>query len=172
MSVIDGLLERKLASLSLPLGLVLPDGKRIGATDAAVTLKLKDLATLAHLAGGDIGKVAEDYVEGRLDFTGSVRDLMAIARQMIGGDPTRPDGGGSHWWREIRLNAKSRNRHQPAADAKQIQFHYDVSDEFYKLWLDPRRVYSCAYYREPEMTVAQAQEAKLDHICQIGRAHV
>ena len=46
-----------------------------------------------------------------------------------------------------------------------MQFHYDVSDDFYALWLDPLRVYSCAYYRCPEMALAQAQEAKLDHIC-------
>src|SRR5690606_38874368 len=56
-------------------------------------------------------------------------------------------------------------RHTPERDAKQIQFHYDLSDDFYALWLDPRRVYSCAYYREEGMTLAQAQEAKLDHIC-------
>ena len=40
-----------------------------------------------------------------------------------------------------------------------------MSDDFYALWLDPRRVYSCAYYRTPDLTLAQAQEAKLDHIC-------
>jgi cyclopropane-fatty-acyl-phospholipid synthase len=61
--------------------------------------------------------------------------------------------------------AKSLATHTPQKDAEQIRFHYDVSDDFYALWLDPRRVYSCAYYREPGMSVAQAQEAKLDHIC-------
>ena len=40
-----------------------------------------------------------------------------------------------------------------------------MSDGFYALWLDPRRVYSCAYYRDMDMSLAQAQEAKLDHIC-------
>ena len=61
--------------------------------------------------------------------------------------------------------AKSRGAHSPQKDAQQIQFHYDVSDDFYALWLDPRRVYSCAYYRDADMSLAQAQEAKLDHIC-------
>jgi cyclopropane-fatty-acyl-phospholipid synthase len=61
--------------------------------------------------------------------------------------------------------AKSLSAAFAAADAQQIQFHYDVSDDFYALWLDPRRVYSCAYFREPGMSLAQAQEAKLDHIC-------
>ncbi|MEP7102920.1 MAG: class I SAM-dependent methyltransferase, partial [Burkholderiales bacterium] len=70
-----------------------------------------------------------------------------------------------NWWREIRLNARSRARHQVHADAQQIQFHYDVSDQFYELWLDPMRLYSCAYFRDADMTLPQAQQAKLDHIC-------
>jgi cyclopropane-fatty-acyl-phospholipid synthase len=49
--------------------------------------------------------------------------------------------------------------------ARHVQFHYDLSDAFYALWLDPRRVYSCAYYRTPDLSLDQAQEAKLDHIC-------
>ena len=61
--------------------------------------------------------------------------------------------------------ARSVAAHTLAHDARQVQFHYDLSDDFYALWLDPRRVYSCAYYRSPELTLAQAQEAKLDHIC-------
>ena len=44
--------------------------------------------------------------------------------------------------------ARSRLRHRPETDAEQVQFHYDVSDDFYALWLDPRRVYSCAYFRD------------------------
>jgi cyclopropane-fatty-acyl-phospholipid synthase len=167
MSVIDALLERKLASLTLPLALVLPDGHRAGPPDAAVTLRLKDLGTLAHIASGEIGKVAQDYVEGRIDFSGSVRDLMTIATQMIGTDPTHSGASKStlSWWQEVRMTARSRRSHHPQADAQQIQFHYDVSDDFYSLWLDPRRIYSCAYFRDAGMTIAQAQEAKLDHIC-------
>ena len=55
--------------------------------------------------------------------------------------------------------------HTLAHDARQVQFHYALSDDFHALWLDPRRVYSCACYRSPELTLTQAQEAKLDHIC-------
>lgn len=167
MKVMDGLLERKLETLTLPLAVVLPDGHRIGARHPKVTLRLKQISTLAHIAAGEVGKVASDYVEDRLDFDGSVRDLMSIAAQMIGTDPTQDHGGSPawHWLRDLRLNARSRARHHAQADAAQIQFHYDVSDDFYRLWLDPRQLYSCAYYREPEMTLAEAQAAKLDHIC-------
>jgi cyclopropane-fatty-acyl-phospholipid synthase len=61
--------------------------------------------------------------------------------------------------------ARSVASHTLQKDAEQIRFHYDVSDDFYALWLDPRRVYSCAYYRDPGMSLAEAQEAKIDHIC-------
>jgi cyclopropane-fatty-acyl-phospholipid synthase len=166
MGAIDLVLEQKLDNLSLPLAVVLPGGRRIGNADAAVTLRLHDLSPLAHIAAGQIGKVGEDYVEGRLDFDGSVRDLMAVAAQLIGNDPRESgDAAPLGWWRNLAGTAKSRSRHNPRADARQIQFHYDVSDEFYALWLDPRRLYSCAYFREPQMTLEQAQEAKIDHIC-------
>ena len=167
MNLMDSLLGRKLEGLSLPLAVVLPDGHRIGVRDAAITFHLKQMSSLAHIAAGEVGKVAQDYVEDKLDFEGSVRDLMTIAAQMIGADPTQSPGGSAtlNWWRETRLNAHSRARHQVHTDAQQIQFHYDVSDRFFELWLDPMRLYSCAYFRSPDMGLAPAQQAKLDHIC-------
>ncbi len=166
MGALDAVLERRLAGLSLPLALQLPGGQRLGPERAAVTLRLQGLGTLAHLATGNIGRVGEDYVEGRLDFDGTLRDLMAIAHQ-LSGDPRAPAEPATPlgWWRALWRQVRSRQNHDPASDARQVQFHYDVSDDFYALWLDPRRVYSCAYYRERTMSLAQAQEAKLDHIC-------
>jgi cyclopropane-fatty-acyl-phospholipid synthase len=55
--------------------------------------------------------------------------------------------------------------HEPARDRAAIQFHYDVGNDFYSLWLDERMVYSCAYYRAPDVTLDEAQRAKLDLIC-------
>lgn len=46
-----------------------------------------------------------------------------------------------------------------------MQSHYDLCDDFFALWLDPLRVYSCAYYANGAMTLAQAQQAKLEHVC-------
>jgi cyclopropane-fatty-acyl-phospholipid synthase len=167
MNAIHALVERKLSSLDTALAVVLPGGQRIGVAQPKVTLTLRDHAALAHVSSGEIGRVAQDHVEGRVDFEGSVRDLMAVAAQMIDADPTRvhADRGPLRWWRDVTRRNRSRLHHRAQADARQVQFHYDVSDDFYALWLDPLRVYSCAYYREPSMTLAQAQQAKLDHIC-------
>ena len=168
MSAIAGALEQRLGSLSLPIAVVLPGGRRIGRKDAAVTLRLNDLSPLAHLITGEVGKVGEDYVEGRVDLDGGMRELMAAAAELMPGDPTEPGGRAPAplaWVRHAAWMARSRLRHRPDADAEQIQFHYDVSDDFYALWLDPKRVYSCAYFRDHSMSIAQAQDAKLEHIC-------
>ncbi|MGZ8259748.1 MAG: class I SAM-dependent methyltransferase, partial [Caldimonas sp.] len=168
MSVIAGALEQRLGSLSLPIAVVLPGGRRIGRGDAAVTLRLNELSPLAHLATGQVGKVGEDYVEGRVDVDGGMRELMAAAAELMPGDPTKPEGPAPAplaWVRQAARMARSRLRHQPEVDAEQVRFHYDVSDDFYALWLDPKRVYSCAYYRDPAMSIAEAQDAKLEHIC-------
>ena len=52
-----------------------------------------------------------------------------------------------------------------AEDARAIAHHYDVSNEFYALFLDPLMVYTCAYYRDPDGKLEQAQQDKLDHVC-------
>jgi cyclopropane-fatty-acyl-phospholipid synthase len=54
--------------------------------------------------------------------------------------------------------------HTRAGDAEDIGHHYDVSNDFYKLWLDPQMVYSCAYFAGGTEDLAAAQTAKLDHI--------
>ena len=140
----------------------LPGGQRLGAAGAEVTLGFSDWSTLGTLAAGQIGKVAEHIVEGRVSFEGSMRNLMLAAAHLLPGTPVASDTG---WWSQMARRTRSLVAHSPQRDAQQIQFHYDVSDDFYALWLDPRRVYSCAYYRETDMSLAQAQEAKLDHIC-------
>ena len=170
MKPITTAFESKLAALTVPVALHLPDGSRLGAPSPRVTLRLREWSPLAHLASGMVGRVAEDHVEGRIEFDGSMRDLVEVASQLIEGNPTQPTNGGNtsgplQLWHELMQFSRSRAHHTPEADARQIEFHYDVSDDFYSLWLDPLRVYSCAYFSDPGMTLAQAQQAKLDHIC-------
>lgn len=56
-------------------------------------------------------------------------------------------------------------RHSQSRDKDAIQFHYDVSNDFYKLWLDTQMVYSCAYFSHPSDSIDVAQTRKLDLIC-------
>ncbi|HSW16378.1 MAG TPA: class I SAM-dependent methyltransferase [Ramlibacter sp.] len=144
------------------IAVVLPGGQRVGEARPDVTLRFREWSCLATLAAGQIGKLAEDMVEGRVEFEGSMRDMMAAAAHLLPGTPVNAN---TAWWSQFARRARSLVAHSPQRDAQQIQFHYDVSDDFYALWLDPRRVYSCAYFAEPSLTLAGAQQAKLEHIC-------
>ena len=155
-------LESQLARLPVTLSVALPGNRKVGPPDAAVRLEFQDWSGLATLAAGQVGKVAEDYVEKRVKIDGTMRDVMAIAAALLPGSPVPSDTG---WFTQIVRRARSVASHTLQKDAEQIRFHYDVSDDFYALWLDPRRVYSCAYYRDAGMSLAEAQEAKIDHIC-------
>jgi cyclopropane-fatty-acyl-phospholipid synthase len=158
------------------LALVLPDGQRIGSRAAAVTLTLRDARVLTALLAGQPGRVARAFVEGRVDLDGSMRAVCDIAATIMRDDPTRAPRGGwlGRLGRALAARIAATLHHTRRADARQIEFHYDLaaapgigrgSDDFYGLWLDPRRVYSCAYFAQPTMTLAQAQEAKLALIC-------
>ena len=155
-------IEMRLRDLPVPVALHLPTGRQVGPAGAAVRLSFSSWSSLATMAAGKIGGMAEDFVESRLMLEGRMRELMAVAANLLPGTPASSD---TRWWTQVVRRAKSLAAHSSERDAAQIQFHYDVSDDFYALWLDPRRVYSCAYYRDEAMTLAQAQEAKLDLIC-------
>ena len=155
-------IESQLASLPVPIALQLPDGRTVSQPGSRVKLAFDDWASLSQLAARQIGAIGEAYVEGRVQIEGAMRDLTDAAAGLLPGNPAETDTG---WWSRMMRRAKSRGSHTLGKDAAQIEFHYDVSDDFYALWLDPRRVYSCAYYRTADLTLAQAQEAKLDHIC-------
>ncbi|MGF6408925.1 cyclopropane fatty-acyl-phospholipid synthase-like methyltransferase [Paraburkholderia sp. MM5482-R2] len=124
------------------------------------------MRALWQLTQGAIGRLAEDYVEGRLEIEGDLHDLMATAPALLRQDPSQE----AHGWLKRHVNRTGRaiwerTHHSRARDVAQIAHHYDLSDEFHALWLDPLRVYSCAYFSAPAMSLAQAQQAKLDHIC-------
>lgn len=154
--------ELRLAGLPVPVTLRLPGGRTVGSGISPVTLAFHDWSCLAMLAAGQIGAIGEAYVEGRLEIEGRMRDVMAVAAGLLPGNPVRSD---TRWWSAVSRRARSMLAHTPVRDASQVRFHYDVSDDFYRLWLDERRVYSCAYFSDPAMTLKQAQEAKLEHIC-------
>jgi cyclopropane-fatty-acyl-phospholipid synthase len=154
-------IDARLAQLPLGLALQWPGG-RAGTSGPSVLLKLHHKHQLAHLARGRIGELADAYVRGELEIEGSLSDVMAVAGALAG-DPVR-QGARAAWPRWLS-GLRSRWLHRPARDARQVRFHYDVCDEFYGLWLDPLRVYSCAYYAQPGMSLAQAQQAKLDLVC-------
>lgn len=124
--------------------------------------------------------IVETYIAGDVDIDGSMeaasglaeaigerlRSPIAIAKliRLVVGLPGQAEDDLA----DMRFPEHARKlgqRHTPVRDAAAIQFHYDVGNDFYKLWLDRRMIYSCAYFRSADDSLEVAQEAKLDLIC-------
>ena len=145
------------AGMNVPLAIELWNGKRYALGEhPTVTLRVPAASAIRYLAHADLGKLGEAFVEGHIDVEGPIADAIRAAESLarrLGGD------------KKGRLPGLLWNLHTKKADSAAIRYHYDVSNDFYALWLDRRMVYSCAYFRTGEESIDQAQEQKLDHIC-------
>ena len=98
-------------------------------------------------------KLGQAYVEGYLRVEGPIQEIIRVAESLARGAAARGRSGFGRFARHTRKR-----------DRKAIQYHYDVSNEFYALWLDRNMVYSCAYFHQETDSLDTAQEQKLDHI--------
>jgi cyclopropane-fatty-acyl-phospholipid synthase len=148
---IDGLKRH-----GLPLAVELWNGKRYQLSgNTPVTLRIPGAGALKYFIGADLAKLGEAYVEGHIDVEGPIREVLRAAEGL-----SRFLGGEKKGRRPRLLNLHTRSR-----DASAIQYHYDVSNDFYALFLDREMVYSCAYFKTGNEDIHTAQEQKLDHIC-------
>jgi len=140
----------------IDLRLVLWDGSQYDlGKRPRVTVKLSSPFALQYFAPPSLDNLAEGYIGGKFDVLGSAQDIVDVALSLA--EATVPKRG-----RFGRLlDAVVHTRHR---DAHAIAHHYDVSNDFYAQWLDPRMVYSCAYFADDSRGLEVAQRAKLDHI--------
>lgn len=150
-------LERLGRAQSLPLKVRLWQGDEVSLGDEpSVTLHLRSPHAARRLLRPDLASLGEAYVEGLVDLDGEVSKAIAVASQLAKTRGTHaPNGRYRSWF----------TRHTRRSDKQAIAYHYDVSNEFYAKFLDPRMVYSCAYFRTGHEDIATAQLQKLDHIC-------
>jgi cyclopropane-fatty-acyl-phospholipid synthase len=149
--------ERRIRELGVPLGIRLWNGTALTpALPPQVTIAVRSPKVLASLVNPSMGKLARHYVEEELDVEGEARDIVRMAEEISGAETT----AGS---KALRL--RKWIGHSRRFDRKAIRHHYDVSDDFFGLWLDRRRVYSCAYFRRADDSLEIAQEQKLDLVC-------
>jgi cyclopropane-fatty-acyl-phospholipid synthase len=139
-----------------PLRVALPGGEAIDfGQPVRVTWWIRDIVRLAQMAEPSLGGLAEAYVKGVIDIDGDIIEAVAVATQLAelaGGSPAR-------------RNALGLGRHTKSDDVAQVRSHYDVGNDFYRLWLDASMAYSCAYFAHGDETLEAAQTAKFDHIC-------
>ena len=127
--------------------------------------------------------LAESYFRGLLDIDGDLYSALKLRHHLtslqlsliekvslaakafrINLGKTASDGSDAPKWAKT-LAQKLGISPSKKLNRDAISFHYDVSNEFYALWLDEQMVYSCAYYEDAGHSLEQAQRNKLDHIC-------
>jgi cyclopropane-fatty-acyl-phospholipid synthase len=136
-----------------------PDSRSASAPEYLLDLTAR---ARPRLTSGDAYSAALAYLSDRTDIQG---DIFAALREWFAG----PKGGLRAWlgtalariwrfWPESWYQSHARALWN-------IQFHYDHDPDFYRQFLDEKLVYSCAYFEHPDMTIHEAQTAKLDYIC-------
>jgi cyclopropane-fatty-acyl-phospholipid synthase len=152
-----------------------------GQNAPSFTLVFRDPAVLRDLVlRRSPLPLADAYFHGRVDVEGDLYDalklkthlqnlsftareragLMVDALRLAFTPAKKPPTVG-----EVRSTKRFAHDHSLESDRDAISHHYDVSNAFYKLFLDERMVYSCAYFRTGDDTLEAAQAQKLDHIC-------
>lgn len=142
---------------AIPLRLELWNGRQFDFSDSApqVTLRVPNVSALTYLFQPSLSNLGEAYVEGKIDVDGPVKSIISVANSLAE-KTLKAEGKLSRIVRSIR--------HTKEKDAAAIRYHYDVSNAFYKLFLDENMVYSCAYFENGDETLANAQLKKIDHI--------
>jgi len=140
-----------------PLRVSLWDGQGVStaAGEPLGSLRINDRATLWRLLYRPDLEFGEAYTDGRIEVTGDLVELLEHAYRT----PANP------FFERLVLRPPRPQRNTLRGSRRNIHQHYDVSNDFYRLWLDAQMVYTCAYYPTPTTSLEDAQIAKMEHVC-------
>lgn len=143
-------------ALQIPLRIRFPDRSVVDlGPEPDVTLTIHDPSLSDWLQSPRLDVLAAAYVESRIDLDGPIMRVVELADRL------------SEMLARGVADALPANRdpHAREEDVGAISYHYDISNDFYRLWLDPEMTYSCAYFETGSEDLATAQTAKLRHLC-------
>lgn len=121
----------------------------------APTIWLKDRRALFALVRNPAINLGELYSQGRLEVEGDLLRLLESLYHIPQGVIARTASRCFGWMQSNSLRGSRKNVHH----------HYDISNEFYQMWLDAEMVYTCAYFPHENASLEEAQRAKLDLVC-------
>lgn len=147
-------MDQMRAKASVPLRIELWNGRQFDfCSDPSVTVTIPSSSALRYFIAPNLNKLGEAFVEGHIRVDGSPQNVFKVAEGLARNVTARLPSA-FQWARN-----HSRDR-----DRKAIEYHYDVANDFYSLFLDRDMVYSCAYFQDETDTLDAAQSQKLDHI--------
>jgi cyclopropane-fatty-acyl-phospholipid synthase len=160
------------------------DGSVLGPQSSTATIELRSPRALRRLlwAPNELG-FARAYVAGEVDVDGDLFEALGVRDQLAEGAGSVSLDLGVRGWLRVLTSARRLGvlgppparpaeeaqlhgrRHTRARDSAAISYHYDISNDFYRLLLGPTMTYSCAYFEHPTNSLEDAQEAKYQLIC-------
>ncbi|HTR37863.1 MAG TPA: cyclopropane-fatty-acyl-phospholipid synthase family protein [Bryobacteraceae bacterium] len=146
-----------------PIRLAIEGGASVApqGVPPVATAVIRDRGVLTGLLLDPEMTFGDGYADGRIEVEG---DLVQFLEAVYGAMDNIATAGrwysklASKWMDLLQNNTRSGSR-------ENIHRHYDLGNDFYKLWLDDRMLYTCAYFPTPSSTLEEAQIAKMDHVC-------
>jgi cyclopropane-fatty-acyl-phospholipid synthase len=137
-----------------PIKFALWDGFELPSPSRPIvsTVRFRNRAALFSWLWDPDLNFGETYMSGAVEFSGDLVDLLeAVYRALAPAQPRR-------WWLWQKSN-------DVRAAKENVHYHYDLGNEFYRLWLDREMLYTCAYFPSPDCSLEDAQLAKMDLVC-------
>jgi cyclopropane-fatty-acyl-phospholipid synthase len=123
-------------------------------------VRIANRATLLKLLADPEYQFGECFCDGSVEVEGDmVRLLETLIRALSERASLAPSP------RRVIERLRPRRANSTSVSRDNIRHHYDLGNAFYQLWLDRQLSYTCAYFPSPEITLEQAQVAKMDHVC-------
>ncbi|WP_367341545.1 class I SAM-dependent methyltransferase [Limosilactobacillus sp.] len=146
-------------SFNIPVRVVFWDGSSVdyGEGQPEVTIRFNEKISIRDITKNASIALGEAYMDKRIEVDGSLQKLITSAYENAGS-----------FMRNSKLRRiLPKQGHSEKESQEDIQSHYDVGNDFYKLWLDDTLTYSCAYFTDGNRSdLTKAQKAKVDHILQ------
>jgi len=144
-----------------PIEIVLWNGQKISNHDGKEVAQvfIRDRGALLKLIADPELYFGEMYSAQRIDVQGNLLELLDAVFRVW---PLRVQGKSG---KSLLSPLYEARRNTLSGSRRNIRHHYDIGNEFYKLWLDEQMLYTCAYFRDPYTSLEDAQLAKMDHVC-------
>lgn len=124
-----------------------------GSEPPSFTITFKQEPPLKMSSDDAVLLFGEAYMDGIIEIEGSMDDVLRVIAL------------NNHPQASVAFTAKKTNtRSDSAVQQRNIHHHYDLGNDFFKLWLDETMSYSCAYFKTPDDSLTQAQLQKIDYI--------
>lgn len=161
--VLEKLLLRKLLTAlgHPPVEMVLWDGQTVKTSmaESVARIHYHDRATLLRIFINPEENFGDAYAAGTVSIEGNLLDCIEV---VLSARYARSDRS---VLQKYFKNLLPKPRNSVIRARRNIYHHYDISNDFYKLWLDEQMAYTCAYFPTESTSLEQAQIAKFDHVC-------